>query len=54
MLMMKIGVLIPFSAFYDTIEEFLNPTITTVIKELHENRTKRKFDECRSIKSFYL
>ncbi len=27
------GVLIPFYAFYDTIEEFLNPTISRVIKK---------------------
>lgn len=31
------GVLIPFYAFYDTIEEFLNPTISRVVKKAEEN-----------------
>lgn len=31
------GVLIPFHAFYDTIEEFLNPTISRVIERASEN-----------------
>lgn len=33
----KDGVLIPFHAFYDTIEEFLNPTISRVIERASEN-----------------
>ncbi|MFE8698275.1 BREX system P-loop protein BrxC [Cytobacillus sp. FJAT-53684] len=31
------GVLIPFYAFYDTIKEFLNPTISRVIEGAYEN-----------------
>lgn len=31
------GVLVPFYAFYDTIEEFLNPTISRVIDRASEN-----------------
>lgn len=31
------GVLIPFHAFYDTIKEFLNPTISRVIEGAYEN-----------------
>lgn len=31
------GVLVPFHAFYDTIEEFLNPTISRVIERASEN-----------------
>ena len=33
----KDGVLVPFHAFYDTIEEFLNPTISRVIERASEN-----------------
>ncbi|QBK26904.1 BREX system P-loop protein BrxC [Ureibacillus thermophilus] len=32
------GILIPFYAFYDTIEEFLNPSISRVIAKAAENR----------------
>ena len=38
------GILIPFYAFYDTIEEFLNPTVSRVINRAAEN-PKLKDDE---------
>jgi len=33
------GVLVPFYAFYDTIKEFLNPSISRVIEGAYQNPT---------------
>jgi hypothetical protein len=38
------GALIPFYAFYDTIKEFLNPSISRVIEGAHENSVLRDDD----------